>query len=81
VIKVCRVGIGARGVVFAVIGAFLTRAGFAHNADKAADTGEALTAIGQQPFGRWLLGAVAVGLIAYGVYEVVQARYRVIRPA
>jgi hypothetical protein len=24
---------------------------------------------------------VAVGLLAYGAYEVVQARYRVIRPA
>jgi hypothetical protein len=79
-IKICRVGIGARGVVFAVIGAYLVRAGMAHNANKAADTGEALSAIGQQPFGKWLLAAVAVGLIAYGAYEVVQARYRVIRP-
>ena len=81
VIKVCRVGIGARGVVFAVIGGYLVRAGFAHNANKAANTGEALGAIGRQPFGEWLLGAVALGLIAYGAYEVVQARYRVIRPA
>jgi hypothetical protein len=80
-IKVCRVGIGARGVVFAVIGGFLARAGFAHNANKAADTGEALDVIGSQPFGEWLLGAVAIGLIAYGAYEVVQARYRVIKPA
>jgi hypothetical protein len=80
-IKVCRVGIGARGVVFAVIGGFLARAGLAHNANKAADTGEALDVIGNQPFGDWLLGAVAIGLIAYGAYEVVQARYRVIKPA
>ncbi|HUQ81566.1 MAG TPA: DUF1206 domain-containing protein [Gemmatimonadaceae bacterium] len=80
-IKVCRVGIGARGVVFAVIGGFLARAGLAHNANKAADTGEALDVIGSQPFGKWLLAAVAIGLIAYGAYEVVQARYRVIKPA
>ena len=80
-IKICRAGIGARGIVFAVIGGYLTRAGFAHNANTAADTGEALGAIGRQPFGAWLLGAVAAGLIAYGAYEVVQARYRVIRPA
>jgi len=57
------------------------RAGIAHNANQAADTGEALGVIGSQPFGEWLLGAVAVGLIAYGAYDVVQARYRVIRPA
>ena len=80
-IKVCRVGIGARGVVFAVIGAYLVRAGIAHSASQAKDTGEALSVIGRQPFGEWLLGAVAVGLIAYAAYEVVQARYRVIRPA
>jgi len=42
---------------------------------------EALGAIERQPFGEWLLAIVAVGLIAYGAYEVVQARYRVIRPA
>jgi hypothetical protein len=81
VIKVCRLGIGARGVVFVVIGGFLVRAGLDRNANQAADTGEALRAIGQQPFGPWLLGFVAAGLIAYAVYEVVQARYRVIRPA
>jgi hypothetical protein len=27
-------------------------------------------------FGRWALGAVALGLIAYGVYQLVEARYR-----
>ena len=81
IIKVCRVGIGARGVVFAVIGGFLIRAGLDRDANKAADTGEALSAIGNQPFGQWLLAFVAVGLIAYGAYEAVQARYRVIRPA
>jgi hypothetical protein len=81
VVKVCRFGIGARGVVFAVIGAYLVRAGVAHNANTAVDTGQALRAIERQPFGEWLLATVAVGLIAYGAYEVVQARYRVIRPA
>ena len=43
--------------------------------------GEALSAIHQQPLGEWLLAIVAVGLVAYGAYEVVQARYRVIKPA
>ena len=80
-IKVSRFGLGARGAVFGVIGAYLVRAGVSHNANKAADTGEALGVIGQQPLGDWLLAVVAIGLIAYGAYEVVQARYRVIRPA
>ncbi|MEP0886557.1 DUF1206 domain-containing protein [Trichocoleus sp. ST-U3] len=30
----------------------------------------------QQPFGLFLLGVIAVGLIAYGIYEIVLARYR-----
>lgn len=80
-IKVCRIGIAARGIVFVVIGAFLARAGFADSAEQAAGTGEALAAIGRQPLGEWLLAGVALGLIAYGAYEIVQARYRVIRPA
>jgi hypothetical protein len=67
--------------VFAVVGGYLIRAGIDRNQGKADDTGEALSAIGHQPFGDWLLAVVAVGLIAYGAYEVVQARYRVIRPA
>jgi Domain of Unknown Function (DUF1206) len=81
VVKVCRIGIAARGIVFVVIGGLLARAGYAHSAEQAAGTGEALAVIGNQPFGPWLLAGVAVGLIAYGVYEMVQARYRVIRPA
>ena len=80
-IKVCRFGIAARGVVFAICGVYLARAGFAHNARAAADTGEALDVIGNQPLGEWMLAAVSIGLIAYGAYEFVQARYRVIRPA
>lgn len=79
--KVCRFGIGARGVVFAICGWYLVRAGIGRDATAVADTGEALGAIEHQPFGEWLLAVVAVGLIAYGAYEIVQARYRVIRPA
>ena len=30
---------------------------------------------------RWLLGAVAVGLVSYGLYELFEARYRRIRAA
>jgi len=81
VTRISRFGIGARGVVFVTCGAYLVRAGMAHNASTAADTGEALGAMRHQPFGPWVLAAVAIGLIAYAAYEVVQARYRVIRPA
>ena len=81
VTTISRVGIGARGVVFVICGVYLARAGLAHNAASAADTGEALGVIEHQPFGEWMLASMAIGLIAYGAYEVVQARYRVITPA
>ena len=80
-LHVCRCGIAARGVVFGICGWYLVRAGVAHDATAAADTGEALGVIAHQRFGDVLLAIVAVGLIAYGAYEIVRARYRVIRPA
>ena len=80
-LHVCRCGIAARGVVFGICGWYLVRAGVAHDATAAADTGEALGVIAHQRFGDVLLAIVAVGLIAHGAYEIVQARYRVIRPA
>ena len=80
-LHVCRCGIAARGVVLGICGWYLVRAGVAHDATAAADTGEALGVIAHQRFGDVLLAIVAVGLIAYGAYEIVQARYRVIRPA
>jgi hypothetical protein len=36
----------------------------------------ALLELAQQSYGRFLLGAVAVGLLAYAFYCFVQARYR-----
>ena len=76
VIGISRFGIGARGVVFGIIGILLVRAGWQHDSTEAGGAAQALEALARQPFGSWLLGTVAVGLIAYGLYEIVQARYR-----
>ena len=38
--------------------------------------GGALRALERQDHGQWLLGAVALGLTAYGVLSLVDARYR-----
>jgi hypothetical protein len=35
-----------------------------------------LLALERQPLGPWLLGLVALGLMAYGVYMLVEALYR-----
>ncbi|MBF2027408.1 MAG: DUF1206 domain-containing protein [Oscillatoriales cyanobacterium C42_A2020_001] len=69
-------GIAARGIVFGIIGIFLMQAARRSDASQAKGLGDALAALGQQPFGRWLLGVVALGLIAYSVHSVIEARYR-----
>ncbi|HEV2292496.1 MAG TPA: DUF1206 domain-containing protein [Tepidisphaeraceae bacterium] len=74
--RVCRFGMAARGVVFGIIGLFLVLAAWRENPSEARGLGGALRSLQEQEYGPWLLGVVALGLIAYGVYEFVRARYR-----
>lgn len=69
-------GLIGRGAVFVVIGVFLVRAALQFDAQEAGSSAEALGAAARAPYGAWLLGGLAVGLIAYGGYAIVQARYR-----
>jgi hypothetical protein len=71
-----RLGMSARGSISGVIGIFLTQAALRFNPEEAKGLGGALKVIAQQPYGLFLLGIIAVGLIAYGIYEIVLARYR-----
>ncbi|MBD2451565.1 DUF1206 domain-containing protein [Nostoc sp. FACHB-152] len=75
-IRAGRFGIAARGIVFAIIGIFFIQAARHSDASEAKGLGEALAVLAQQPFGPWILGLVALGLIAYGIYSLVEARYR-----
>jgi hypothetical protein len=79
VVGVSRFGIAARGVVFCLIGFLLARAAAHHDAGDAGGVRESLGALAG--FGRWPFVVVALGLVAYGVYELVNARYRRIRVA
>lgn len=74
-IPVSRFGIAARGVVFVMVGILFMRAGRDENASEAGGIGAALSALGGE-YGRLILATVAVGMVAYGVYEAIQARYR-----
>lgn len=64
-----RFGTAARGVVFTLIGLFLFLAAYHHDANQAQGFNGALAVLLQQPYGPWLLGIVALGLIAFGVYS------------
>jgi hypothetical protein len=79
--RIGRIGYAARGVVFGVIGVFLAQAALQTDPDEARGLGGALETLARQPFGPYVLGAVALGLVAYGVFMFVMARYRRIEPA
>ena len=74
--NVCRAGILARAVVFAIIGGFLLVAAWHADPSEAGGLGAALRALRAQPFGPVLLGAVGLGLVAFAVYSFVAARWR-----
>jgi hypothetical protein len=73
-LRVGRFGFAARGVVFAIIGGFLMMAALRDQSEQARGLGGALDALGAA--GPILLGIVALGLVAYGVFMFLQARYR-----
>lgn len=69
-----RLGHGARGVVFALIGVFLVQAGWQSSSGEARGLEGALDTIAAQS--AWLLALVALGLFCYGAFAMVKARYR-----
>ena len=79
VIGLSRAGIAARGVVFGLIGVLLVRAAQHGNPQEAGGIRDSLQMLGAM--GRWPLAVVALGLVAYAVYELLNARYRRIRVA
>jgi len=70
-----KAGLVAHGSMLGLVGTFLIQAAYRFNPQEAQGLGGALTKIAQQPFGPWLLGITALGLIAYGGYKLAQARY------
>ena len=66
----------ARGVVFALMGVFLVKAALEYDPQEAIGLDGALKKLAGQPYGLVLLGLVATGLLFYGLYCLVEARYR-----
>lgn len=66
----------ARCVVFVLIGYFLLKAAIDFNPDAAVSLDGALSKLGQESYGPVLLGVVAAGLVGFGLYSLVDARYR-----
>ncbi|WP_254391777.1 DUF1206 domain-containing protein [Terribacillus sp. DMT04] len=71
-----RVGKISRGIVFNIMGSFFIITAIQAKTYQARGIDGALSKIIQQPFGRWMLGVVALGFILYGVYCVIRGRYQ-----
>lgn len=76
VIQAGKAGFIARGIVFVIMGIFFLQAARHANPGEARGLGGALDTLAAQPYGPWLLGLVALGLLMYGLYSFVEARYR-----
>lgn len=76
-----RVGTTARAIAIGVAGAFVVLAAYQSDPSEVRGLGQALETIQDQPSGSYMLGIVGAGLIVYGVFMLLVARYRSIEPA
>jgi hypothetical protein len=70
-----RSGMVARGVTFTLVGWFLVDAGIHRDANRAHGFGGAFTFLLAQPYGRLLVGLVALGFVALGLHSFAAARW------
>jgi O-antigen/teichoic acid export membrane protein len=70
------VGHLARGVVFGLIGIFVTKAAIDYDPKDAIGLDGALRKLAEASYGPYLLGVTAAGLVCYGLYCLVDARHR-----
>lgn len=74
-----QLGYGARALVFAVLALFFAAAAWESQASEAGGMGEALATLQRQPGGTWILVLTGVGLLLFGVYGFIEARFRRVR--
>ena len=70
-----KIGFTARGIVFGLIGMIILQTAFAVGAKQAQGFDGALAALAHAPYGELLLGAVAIGLILFGAYSALCAKW------
>jgi hypothetical protein len=74
--RIAVVGLAARAVVFGIVSWFFFKAAAEYDPSKARGLDGALRKLVHEPYGEWLLALVAAGLFAFGVFCLIQARYR-----
>jgi uncharacterized protein DUF1206 len=69
-------GYSAKGVAYAIAGGLIVAAAVSYDPEKARGLDAALRLLASQSYGPWLLGLIALGIAAFGIYCFSQARYR-----
>ncbi|MFN2439614.1 MAG: DUF1206 domain-containing protein [Chitinophagaceae bacterium] len=70
-----KIGYAARGVVWLIIGWLFSKAAWSAKASEAGDTAKAFRFLESTNYGSYLLGAVGLGLLCYGIFNFIRARY------
>jgi hypothetical protein len=70
------VGSWARAVVLVLVGVFVIAAAVSFDPRKARGLDASLRTLAGQPYGPYLLGAIALGLVCYGAYVLLETVYR-----
>jgi hypothetical protein len=70
------VGLVGRGLVMALLGAFLVKAAVEFEPQEARGLDAALKELSEQAFGRGMLSLAAIGLIGYALWSFIEAAYR-----
>lgn len=73
---ICKFGLMARGVVWLIIGWIVLRSAITAGSSEQEGISDALQWLSDTPYGRWLIGVVSIGLIAFGAYSFIESVYR-----
>jgi hypothetical protein len=74
--RIAVVGLLSRAVVFGLVSWFFFNVAADYDPKQARGIDGALRKLAHEPYGEWLLAIVAAGLMAYGAFCLIQARYR-----
>jgi hypothetical protein len=70
----------ARSVVFVLAGVFLVKAAVLSNASQTKGLDAIFRSVASTAYGSWLLGLLASGIVCYGLYCLLEAKYRDLTP-
>jgi hypothetical protein len=75
-VRMGKIGYVARGVVWLVIGYMFLQAAMQSNPQEAGGSSQAFHFLESSSYGSYILGAVAIGLVFYGVFMFMRAKYQ-----